>query len=261
MTTAALQQRLAAAIRDGADPGDLLAGDSALGLQAYRHAYRARLVAALNDNFTVLARALGDEAFDALGQAYLAARPSQHPSIRWFGDGLAAFMAAAGEALVPHPSLVDIARMDWALRGAFDAAEAPALDPAHLAALGPDAWPGLVLHLQPSVHRVALAHAVEPAWRVLREWDPDTGEAQPELPEPVPHAHELLVWRQGLETRWRSLEPLESALLAAVARGEAFAALCEAAALSLGDAEAAAPAVVGLLQRWLADGLLQSPAS
>ena len=261
MTTAALQQRLAAAIRDDADATGLLAGDFALGLQAYRHAYRARLVAALTDNFTVLARALGDEAFEALGLAYLAARPSQHPSIRWFGDGLAGFMAEAGDDLVPHPSLVDVARMDWALRGAFDAAAAPVLEGSALATLGADDWAGLVLHLQPSVQRVTLTHAVEPAWRVLREWDPESGDEQPELPEPAPHAHVLLAWRQGLETRWRSLEPLEAALLAAVANGETFAALCETAAAELGDAEAAAPAVIGLLQRWLADGLLQSRAS
>ncbi|RTL36426.1 MAG: DUF2063 domain-containing protein [Burkholderiales bacterium] len=261
MTTSELQQRLAAAIRDGADASGLLAGHYALGLQAYRHAYRARLVAALTDNFTVLARALGDEAFEALGHAYLQARPPRHPSIRWFGDGLAAFMAQAGEDLVPHPSLADFARMDWALRGAFDAAAAPLLDAAELARLAPDDWAGLVLHLQPSVQRVALTHAIEPAWRVLREWDPESGDAQPELPEPVPHAHELLAWRQGLETRWRSLEPLEAALLAAVAEGDRFAGLCERAAARLGDSEAAAPAVIGLLQRWLADGLLQSRAS
>jgi hypothetical protein len=261
MSTAALQARLAAAIRDGADATGLLAGNFALGLQAYRHAYRARLVAALNDNFTVLARALGDEGFEALGQAFVAACPSQHPSIRWFGEGLPEFMASADEDLVPHPSLVDLARMDWALRSAFDAAEAPPLQASDLAALGPDDWAGLVLHVQPSVQRVTLAHAVEPAWRVLREWDPEGGSEQPELPEPVAHPHQLLAWRQGLETRWRSLEPLEAALLAAVARGESFASLCEVAAAELGDADAAAPAVVGLLQRWLADGLLQSPAS
>lgn len=261
MSTAALQQRLAAAIRDGADATGLLADDFALGLEAYRHAYRARLVAALTDNFTVLARALGDEAFDALGQAYLAARPSRHPSIRWFGDGLADFMAAAGEALVPHPSLVDIARMDWALRGAFDAAAAAPLAAAELASLPPDDWAGLVLQLQPSVQRVALAHAIEPAWRVLREWDPESGDDPPELPEPVAHAHLLLAWREGGETRWRSLEPLEAALLAGVAAGETFASLCERAAGLLDDAEAAAPAVIGLLQRWLADGLLQSRTS
>ena len=255
------QQQLAAAIRDGADAAGLLAGDFTTGLQVYRHAYRARLVAALNDNYTVLARALGDDALEALGQAYIAAHPSQHPSIRWFGHALADFMAAAGDELVPHASLADFARMDWALRGAFDAAAAPPLDPATLAAMQPDDWAGLVLQLQPSVQRVTLAHAIEPAWRVLREWEPESGSDQPELPEPVPHEHVLLAWRPGLETRWRSLEPLEAALLEAVAAGAPFALLCERAAAELGDAEAAAPAVIAVLQRWLADGLLQSRAS
>jgi hypothetical protein len=253
------QRQLAAAIRDGVEPAGLLASDYATGLAVYRHAYRARLAEALADNFEILARAMGDEAFDALAQAYIAARPSRHPSIRWFGGELASFMAAAGDDLVPHASLADFARMDWALRGAFDAAEAPPLDPATLAALGPDDWAGLVLHLHPSVQRVVLAHAIEPAWRVLREWEPESGAAQPELDEPVPHEHTLLAWRQHGETRWRSLEALEATLLQAVAEGAPFALLCERAAASLGDAEAAAPAVVGALQRWLADGLLRSP--
>ncbi|MBI3346745.1 MAG: putative DNA-binding domain-containing protein [Burkholderiales bacterium] len=261
MSVSLQQQQLAAAIRDGTDAAGLLAGDFATGLQVYRHAYRARLVAALTDNYTVLARALGDDAFDALGRAYLAAHPSQHPSIRWFGHELAGFMGSADDELVPHASLVDFARMDWALRGAFDAAEAPPLDPATLAALQPDDWAGLVLQLQPSAQRVTLAYAIEPAWRVLREWVPESGEDQPELPEPVPHLHTLLAWRQDGETRWRSLEALEAALLDSVADGAPFALLCERAAAELGDPEAAAPVVIGALQRWLADGLLQSRAS
>jgi len=259
MSVVQQQRQLAAAIRDGGDATGLLAGDYALGLDVYRQAYRARLVAALTDNYTVLARALGDEAFDALGHAYLAAKPSRHPSIRWFGHGLAGFMAEAGDDLVPHASLVDFAAMDWALRGAFDAAEAPLLDPATLAALSPDDWADLVLHLHPSARRVRLGYAIEPAWRLLREWEPESGADQPELPEPQPHEHVLLTWRQADETRWRSLEPLEAALLQAVAEGAPFALLCERAAAELGDAEAAAPAVIGALQRWLADGLLRQP--
>ena len=259
MNVAQQQQQLAAAIRDGGDVSGLLAGDFATGLEVYRHAYRARLTEALADNYTVLARALGDEAFETLAQAYIAANPSRHPSIRWFGHELAGFMAECDDDLVPHASLVDFAAMDWALRGAFDAAEAPLLELASLAALSPDDWAGLVLQLQPSVQRVTLAHAIEPAWRVLREWEPDSGEDQPELPEPVPHEHTLLAWRQQGETRWRSLEPLEATLIAAVAEGAPFALLCERAAAELGDAEAAAPAVIGLLQRWLADELLRAP--
>jgi hypothetical protein len=106
---------------------------------------------------------------------------------------------------------------------------------------------------------VTLAHAIEPAWHVLREWEPESEPEQPELPEPVLHPHALLAWRQHGQTRWRSLEPLEAALLQAVAEGAPFALLCERAAAELGDAEAAAPAVIGALQRWLADGLLRDP--
>jgi hypothetical protein len=258
MTLAAQQQQLAAAIRDGADAPGLLAGDFAVGLAVYRHAYRARLVEALTDNYTVLSRALGDEAFEALAHAYIAAEPSRHPSIRWFGHALPGFMAADDGDLVPHPSLVDFAAMDWALRAAFDGADAPLLDPATLAALSPDDWAGLVLHLHPSAQRASLGHAIEPAWKQLREWVPESGDEQPALDEPAPLPHTLLAWRQGLDTRWRSLEPLEAVLLEGVAAGVPFALLCERAAAELGDPETAAPAVIQHLQRWLSEGLLSS---
>ena len=54
------------------------------GLSVYRHAYSARLLAALNDNYTVLARAMGDEDFERLGRAYIDAHPAAtiHPLVR-----------------------------------------------------------------------------------------------------------------------------------------------------------------------------------
>lgn len=249
------QRRLADAVRLQHDPQGVLAVPVEPGLAVYRNAYSARLLAALNDNYTVLARAMGDEDFERLGRAYIDAHPSRHPSIRWFGHELAAFMAEADDSLVGHASFIDFARMDWALRDAFDALDAPLLMPEHLAALPSEGWAALVLHLHPSVRRVELAWAIEPAWRVLRAWEP--GDEQAELPEPTPHAHSLLVWREELDTRWRSLEPLEAALLDAVAAGQPFEQLCEVAAAQLADAGAAASSVITLLRQWLDDGLLQ----
>ncbi|MBX3619537.1 MAG: putative DNA-binding domain-containing protein [Rhizobacter sp.] len=246
-----LQRRMREAIAGEGDASGLLRthpGREPL-LRLYRHAYRARLVAALRDNFGVLPRAMGDEAFEALALAYLQARPSQAPSIRWFGDRLVDFMAAH-DALVPHPAFVDLARMEWALRAAFDAADAPRLVADTLAQRPAAEWPSLVLRLHPSVHCLELAWAVEPAWRALQ------GDDEPELPEPQPLAHTLVVWRPALDTRWRSaFDELESVLLAAVARGEPFAALCEHAAGRVGEAQAAAR-VVAALQQWVAEGLL-----
>lgn len=244
------QHQLRAAIVDAAPADGLLRGRGPL-LRIYQHAYTVRLLGALRDNHGVLPRAMGDEAFDALALAYLQAHPSREPSIRWFGDRLAQFMAERDD-LVPHPALVDLARMEWALRTAFDAADATPLGANTLAQLPAADWPALVLRLHPSVQRLAMGWCIEPAWRALQAHADD----EPELPEPQPGVHTLLVWRAGLETRWRSAtSELEATLLTAVHRGEPFAALCEHAAQSVG-ADAAAACVVSALQQWLAEGLL-----
>lgn len=230
-------------------------------IQVYRHAHAARLRGALRDNFEVLARAMGDEGFDALAGAYLAAHPSTRPSIRWWGDRLAEFMAQAGDDLVPHPALVDLARMDWALRSAFDAADAPMLQPTDLQALPPEAWPALRLQLHPSVALVPLQWAVEAAWRTLQQHSQAAEERaeEPELPPPQALEHTLLVWRRGLATQWRSLDESEATLLRAVQAGEPFAALGEIAATGANvsdDPQAAGARMASALNQWLADGLL-----
>jgi hypothetical protein len=262
----AQQQAFEAAVRAAPPTGGTPAPDNgqlcrapdggAARLDVYRHAYRARLVGALRDNFEVLVRALGDDAFDALAEAYVAAHPSGQPSIRWFGHRLAAFMdrsAVDDDGLVAHAALADLARMDWALRGAFDAADGPVIGRDALAAVPAAAWPALRLQLHPSVRCVPLQWAVEPAWHVLRE---QADGVEPELPAPAPLAHSLLVWRRGLETQWRSLADAEAELLQALADGDDFGALCERAAGLVDDADQAVPLVVGALQQWLADGLV-----
>jgi len=246
------QQRGLHAAMLGAPAGPGLLQDSARHeplLRIYQNAYRARLVTALRDNHGVLPRAMGDEAFDALAEAYLQTHPSRHPSIRWFGHRLAEFMAANAD-LVPHPAFVDLARMEWALREAFDAADADAMTPAGLAALPVDGWPQRVLRFHPSVQVLALDWQVEPAWRALQ------GEDEPELAEPEAGEHQLIVWRPALEMRWRSVvDAVEAQLLAAAMQGDDFSALCATASESLGD-EQAVTEVVAVLQRWCAEGLL-----
>lgn len=237
------------------------------GLSVYQQAYRARLISALRDNHEVLHRALGDDEFEALALAYLHAQPPRHASLRWWGDGLADFMASlpvAGEAsggcqaqeqgqVLPHPALVDLARMDWALRMAFDAAESEALAGEDLCALPPEAWPGLHFRLRPGVQLLNLDWAVGPAWRQLRR----EVEAGPLAP-PEWHPHVCLVWRPLQETRWRSLAPLEGRLLQSLRAGCSFGDLCEVAAEQLSGLDGADPAaaVVGFLQGWLQERLL-----
>lgn len=250
------QRALQRAIASGHEAGPLLRSlpDREPLLRVYQHAYTARLIGALRDNFGVLPQVMGDEAFDALASAYVAAHPSRHASIRWFGDKLPEFMRES-EALVPHPALVDLARMEWALRSAFDAANGGTLDPASLAAITADQWPRLTFIALPSVQLLAMQWAIEPVWRAMQSADADSGE-EPQLPEPVEHEHALLIWRQGLENRWRSIDTMQADLLRAAMAGSNFGELCELAATQVGEQQAAA-AAVGALQSWLADGLLQ----
>lgn len=213
----------------------------------YHHAYRARLVEALRSNLPVLHRVLGDDDFTTLALAYLADEPSRRPSIRWFGDGLQSWLASHPEAL-PHPALADLAAMEWALGCSFDAADAAPLSFDALAAMPADQWPDARFAAHPSVHLLSLHWAIEPIWQAL------THDEEAATDEPQALDHRLLVWRRGLETRWRSLQADEADALAACLSGEAFAALCERAAL---HQEANAPAwVAGALRRWVDDGLL-----
>ena len=245
---AAQQRQFAAAVvGDGATTTLLTRRATGAGarVDVYRHAYRARLTEALRGNYAVLHRVLGDEAFGELAKAYLQARPSIRPSIRWFGDDLVDFMRSSA---VPHPSLIDLARMEWSLSVSFDSADATVLTPADLMAIAPTLWPSLRFEAHPSVALLWLDWSVEPVWRTLT----DDEHAQADAPEPS--SHPLLVWRQQLETRWRSLPDNEAALLQNCLRGQDFAQLCEQAVAFAGDDAAAFAA--GALRRWVEDGLL-----
>jgi len=232
------QQALQAAIC--ADPSSAGGVQAALGLEVYRHAYVARLIAALRDNYEVLHRAMGDEGFEALARAYLAAHPSSRPSIRWFGHRLPEFMADWPE--LAHPAFADLARMDRALRDAFDAADAPSAD----ATL--ELTAETVLQPHPSLHLVELQWQVEPAWRVLREAITEEAGDEAELPPPEEGEHLLLAWRRGLEVQWRSVPDAEAPLLQALMHSAELSGLGEIA----GDAQT----LVAALRLWVAEGLL-----
>jgi len=201
----------------------------------YRTAYRARLRAALRDNFEVLPLVMGDESFDALAHAYIAAHPSNHYSLRWFGHQLCTFMAA-NEALVDHPALLDLARMEWALRHAFDAAPAALLTPAELGAVPAQDWAELRLTLHPSVQLLDLQWAVGPIWRALKS-------GQDELEPPEALDHHMLVWRQGMNTQWKSLTASETDFVQCLLAQQTFGQVCESLAGRVGEDRAAATAV------------------
>lgn len=213
----------------------------------YLNAYRARLRGALRDNFEVLPLVMGDESFDALANAYIDAHPSQHYSLRWFGHQLCAFMAA-NEVLVDHPAIVDLARMEWALRSAFDAAPAAQLTAERLTAVAATDWAHMCLTPHPSVQLLDMQWAVGPIWHAIKS-------GQDEMDPPEALDHHLLVWRQGMNTQWKSLTATETVFVRCLLSGQRFGEVCEVLAEHVG-ADHAAPTAANQLSQWLAAGAI-----
>src|SRR5881394_1047176 len=62
-------------------------------LDVYRDGYSLRLIEVLTNDYPGLMAMAGPADFDHLARAYIAAHPSRHPSVRWFGKDVADFIA------------------------------------------------------------------------------------------------------------------------------------------------------------------------
>ncbi len=222
-------------------------GGSQFGI--YQTAYRARLRGALRENFETLPLVMGDEAFDALANAYIAAQPSHHYSLRWFGHQLCDFMAA-NDDLLDHPAMLDLARMEWALRHAFDAENATVLTAGELADVPAQDWVRLHFTLHPSVQLLSMQWAVGPIWHAIKQGHDD-------LPAPDPLTHHMLVWRLGFNTQWKTLSDAERAFVQNLLAGHSFGQTCESMAQQVG-VDDAARASVEVLRELLAGGVLST---
>jgi hypothetical protein len=238
------------------EAGELLRGDperpAGSRLEVYRHAWFHRIHDALANDFGALARVLGEGGFRDLVQAYLRAHPPSRPSLRDAGARLAGFLAEAPAAAALRerfPFAPDLARLEWAILEAFDAADAAPLPRERLAALPPDRWPELRFDFQPALRRLGLGFPVE---RIRRAHDAEQAGLPARL-EPLPT--QICVWRQDERVYYRALEPLEADALRQALSGAPFGQLCEGIAAKLSAGEAPARAA-GLLESWQAEGWL-----
>jgi len=217
------------------------------GLAIYHHAYRARLLGVMLEDFPAVRYWLGDEEFAAWVQAYLDAYPSRHFSLRWLGERFAEFLQ---QQLNPEHSapLVELANLEWAFTLAFDALPGEPLSLEQMAQLPASEWPGLQVQLLPCVQRLQLHYNSVALWQAAKaegEFPPSVRLAQPTL---------CLLWRHQLISQYRSFASDEaSALLGMCDAGWTFAELCE----QLAEHDEQAPLkAAGWLKLWLSEGLL-----
>lgn len=221
-------------------------------LGIYADAYRLRLLEALETDFVALRAYLGAADFARMGQAYIDAHPSTHPSLRHFGRELGAFLA--NDVRYRAQSLLtELATFDWALTEAFDAPDDVVLTGDTLATLPAQRWASMRLRPHPSLRRLDLQWNAPALWKAA-----DTGAPLPNA-ERSTHPIAWAVWRQGLQTYFRSLPVDEAWALDAVRAGHDFATVCEGLCEWIDPANAAAHAA-GLLKQWIIDGMLSDIA-
>jgi hypothetical protein len=219
-------------------------------LDVYREGYALRLIEVLTTDYPGLIAMIGSASFDDMARAYIAAHPSRHPSVRWFGRSLMDFL----ESTAPcnrSPAAAEMARFEWELGEAWDAPDMAPVPAAALITLPSEAWETLAFTALPSLRRVTLAFDVPQAWQRREEVAPGSLVVTATVPAP------WVIWRPDLVTRYRSLEADESVLLDALVADKTFPELCDSVACLTGEAEAAARAA-GLLRAWVEAGMIGS---
>lgn len=245
------QQMLQAVLAEKALPPQAIRGDAIADagsrLAIYQHGYRIRLRDALRNEFSGLQCMVGAR-FDVLLDRYVDAHPSEHYNIRWYGSGVAAFLDYA-RPWREKPQLAEMARLDWAISTAFDAADEPSVGVGDLAAVPPDAWAQLRLSLQQNLQVLPCLHNIDAYRRAA-----DRGAGRPRL-QRFAQARPMMVWRHAMTVHYRRLDEDEWQVLGAAIRGEPFASLCERLT-SHHDESAATMRMVALLKGWLEAGLI-----
>ena len=237
-------------MQGAADASPMLAGTAerrALGLAIYANAYRQRLVEVLADAFAKTRAVLDSKAFEAAAVHYINEHPPETRNLRWFGAEFAAHLRGVFPA---QAAVAELAQLDWALRQAFDGPDSTVLVAADLACVSADAWAHLHLTPVPTTALLHFEHNTVAVWQALDDKTEPPAIARGEV------AIDWLVWRKELQPHFRSLHPIEAALLRAMLGGASFAQACEQAQSQ--SEEDCTNHIGNGLRQWLEDGVLSA---
>lgn len=259
---ASIQAELSAALRDplplvGRPTEEVVAARIARGnerlapaeqVDIYREQFFLRHLDVLLDDFMSIAHLLGDDAFDALGRAYLEAHPPSSFTLRDLGHAMTDFIARTAPWSA-DPLLADLSRVEWAFVEAFDAADAPPLDPSTMASAREDAWSGARIILHPAVQRIALGHPAHHYRQLVREGAPAS------RPQAMPAF--VVIHRPADVLHCVDVEADAFAMLDELAHGATLADACESAARAAHvDVDAFHAKLAGWFQQWTRAGWL-----
>jgi hypothetical protein len=217
-------------------------------LDIYANMYFYRLLDVLKDDYPAVLAVAGDAAFHNLVTDYLLVHFPSHPSLRFAGEHLPAFVATHALA-ARYPFLADLACLEWAMVEAFDAADAAILSAADLTPVPAEQWAALRFLPHPSLR------TVHSQWRVDRIRRRVDAEQEPGAADG--EAVTIAVWRRGLRVVYRALDAVEASALGRLVNGATFGEACSNVAETMDEADAAERLASGLAG-WVEEGLFRS---
>jgi uncharacterized protein len=186
----------------------------------YARGLPVRIEEALQEDFPALGRILGGGPYRSLVARYVRACPPRSFDLGRAGDRLSRFLQ--NDPLTAElPFLPDLARMEWRLSRAFVAADVEPLAWVDLAGEDPEAVAETPLAVRPGTALVRSQWPIHDLWS-CREM-PDDAVSVPLEGRP----QRVLIWREGLEVRCRTVEETEARLVEGAAAGSSLAALHE----------------------------------
>lgn len=189
------------------------------GLQAYRANAGALAERALAVAYPTVVQLVGAESFASMARALWFAEAPRRGDIGQWGEALPEFIAAAPQ-LADEPYLADVARLDWLMHRAEQAADGDAADALQLLA---ENDPGS-LHLR-LADSVALLRSAHP---VVSIWTAHCGQAEDRF-VPVREAfaagrgENALVWRDGLKAAVQSVPEADARFMRSLLDGRTLA--------------------------------------
>lgn len=226
-------------------------------LAVYAHAYWARLLECLREEFPVLRITVGEEAFDGLAVGYLMAHPSTSYTLGRLSERFPAYLqstTARDEADAFSALVVDLARLEQSVNEVFDAPGGETLGyltTEQLVHVAPEQRGALHLSLLPTVRLLSFRTNANEVFTATR-----AGAATLPMPELRPTF--VALTRRDYVVRRLSLSRTQFELLTAIAAGQslidALGALCDGQpGVHACSIDAIEPVDVDALQTWFAE--------
>ncbi len=200
--------------------------DSAERMGFYHDAYRLRLIDVMSKDYPVVAKLLGEQEFAKMTLAYLRSYPSKYKSVRWFGIHLPKFLQANDKDKEKGEQLLEVAQFEKAQNDVFDAQQSEVVVLDQLAAINPAEWVDMRISLISACQMLNLHNNVPTVW--LELFNQENDDIEPQSADWVRKEHPAtwLVWRGGLDPKWRLLEVDEAWAIQAFENGQSFGEIC-----------------------------------